>query len=321
VVEIKITEESLSIYEKKVLDFICKYEMIFNKIINTVDHVVINFIEYFEKLIFFIIYLFELTGLIMRYSTFPLHWIWIKLELNKREDKLTDLPLFKLGAHYIYGKPSAGKSTLIYHATLDYAYYTGKTAYTTEMMETVRTDVFGKNYYYHQLFSPSDFFKDGVQVAGFESDRFNMIVYEEMLTKYQQRNNAKKSYNDEVLPMIASMGTQRHQGIDLFYFISQLPRNDIAIMQMLIGYHEPQIKKAFDYKHWLNTGKFRFYIKGWTIKSSEISLLDGYNYKLVNTKRWWYPNKYPEQFKYFNRLNMKDQYDKLEKYKGVEMQA
>jgi hypothetical protein len=280
------------------------------------------FTHVWKTFFLYVAHILTYTGLIMRYSTIPIHWIWIKREMKKSDGyKLEDKPLFQVGGHYIYGKPGAGKSTMTYHAMMDYAYYTGKCAYTTEMMEMPRKDISGKEYYYHQLFQPSDFFAEGVQVTGFDSDRFNVIVYEEMLTKYQQRNNKNRSYNDEVLPMIASMGTQRHQGIDLFYFISQLPRNDIALMQMLKWYHEPKIKKAFDYHHWLQTGKIKFYIKGWYINSYTVSPKGGNDYELKLYEHWFYENIHKEDMQYFNRLNMKDKYAKLKKMKGVPMNA
>lgn len=312
-------EESLYRYEDKVFGFIAKYEQIFNQVVNFLDRVILNLIKAYEKLIFAFISFLNATGKVMRYTTFPFHWIWIKLELNKRHENLKDLPLFQTGAHYIHGRPGAGKSTLIYHAMMDYAYFTGKASYTTEKMELARTDVYGHDYYYHQVFTPDEFYQDGKQIASFDKNRFNVIVFEEMLTRYQQRNNKTKAYNDEVLPMIASMGTQRHQGIDLFYFISQLPRNDIAIMQMLTKYHSPKIKKVFDYKNWLRTGKFSFKIAGWWINTYEINLTSGYEYKLGSKYRWFYKMKHEEDFKYFNRLNMTDEYSKLPKHKRKEM--
>ncbi len=121
------------------------------------------------------------------------------------------MPWFKTGAHYIYGKPGSGKSTFTYHAMMDYAYHTGKCSYTTAMMELPRKDMSGREYYYHQLFNTSDVFADGEQFAGFDSEHFNMVVYEEMLTQYQQRNNSKKAQKDEFLPLVGAMGTQRHK--------------------------------------------------------------------------------------------------------------
>lgn len=308
-------------FETKLFNFIDKYDDKLTRLITLCKKAFIVFLKGYELVFFNLISIFKATGLIMRYSTFPLHWIWIKMELRRPEGNITDLPNFQLGAHYIFGKPGAGKSTFTYHAMMDYARFTGKCSYTTEQMELPRKDVYGQEYYYHQLFEPSDFYQEGEQVNGFNSDRFNMVIYEEMLTKYQQRRNKEKSYNDEVLPMIAAMGTQRHQGIDLFYFISQLPRNDIAIMQMLVGYHEIQIKKAFDYKNWLNTGRIRFYIKGWWVESSKVQITSGNDYKLSKPYRWFYKNKYNDDLKYFNRLNMKADFDKLPKYQGREMKS
>jgi hypothetical protein len=316
------SESQLDVYEHKVFEIINAYQRLINKTLSIVDIAILNTIKLSEKMIFKCVDVVKLTGKLMRYTTFPIHWLWIWWDLNHIEHEgIEDLPTFKVGAHYIYGKPGSGKSTFTYHAMMDYAYHTGKCSYTTASMETPRTDLNGMPYFYHQIFSPSDFFQDGEQVTGFEDERFNFIVYEEMLTQYQQRNNAKKVYNDEVLPMVAAMGTQRHQGIDLFYFISQLPKNDIAIMQMIKGYHEPKIKKGLDYKLWLDTGKIRFKILGWKIKSYIVEPKGGSDYELKPEKTWFYKNKYPEDMKYFNRFNMKQKYAKLEKMKGAKMQA
>lgn len=309
-------------YEKHLFNFINKYEKIFKKIISGIDFVVIKIINFLKYIFYYTSNAIEKLGKIMRYTTFPFHWIWIKIDLKKLEkNNILELRIFEVGAHYIYGKPGAGKSTCIYHAMMDYAYTTGKTSYTTEAMETPRKDLYGREYYYHQTFEPSEFFQDGEQIVSFNSDRHNVIVYEEMLGKYHQRNNNQKSYNNEVLPMIAAIGTQRHQSIDLFYFISQLPKNDISLMQILSWYHEPRIKKAFDYKTWLATGKISFYIKGWYIKSYKVVPKGASDYALTNEIKWFYPCIYQEDMEYFNRLNMQEKYNKLPKHKGGKMYA
>lgn len=309
-------------YESFIFSFVDKYEAVYLKVKYRFSFIIVKIIEVFEAIMFKTLTILGWFGKIARYTTWPMHYIWIKLHFSrlKKIEKLTDLPNFKMGAHYIYGKPSSGKSTFTYHSMMDYAYFTGKTAYTTAMMETPRKDVYGRDFYYHQLFSPSEFYQEGEQIVRFNTQRHNFIVYEEMLAQgMHQRKNKEKSYNDEVLPMISSMGTQRHQGIDLFYFISQLPRSDISIMHMLVGYHQPKIIKRFDYKHWLNTGKFRTYIKGWKVTSHSVAADGGHSYKLKNKFKWFYPNKYPKDFEYFNRLNLQHQYDNLPIHKGVEM--
>lgn len=298
------------------------YQININKIINFLDLLILKFIKIWEIIFFGLVKLISYTQKIMRYTTFPVHWFWIKIELKKtKAATLTNLRLFEMGGHYIYGKPGAGKSTLIYHAMMDYAYYTGKASYTTHYMEKPRNNIFGHEYYYHQVFDPSEFFSKGTQVKAFNTYYFNTIVYEEMLSKYHQRNNSKSSHNNEILPLVASMGGQRHQGIDLFYFISQLPTNDISLMQMLKGYHIPQIKKVFDYKHWLNTGKFKFKIAGWWIESYNISPVGRSDYKLTNHYKWFYPCIYNDDMKYFNRLNLKENYSSLPLHIGSEMKS
>lgn len=314
--------ERLDLYEKKLFNFIIKYKKTLDKINNFFDFIVINFIIVFEKVLFLLASVIDKTSLFMRYTTFPIHWIWLKLQFKKEEEqKLTDLPLFQIGGHYIYGRPGAGKSTSVYHAMMDYAYLTGKTSYTTHMFELPRKDEYGRDYYHHQLFHPSEFFQEGTQVVELDTKKHNVITYEEMLTMYHQRNNKKSSHNDEILPLVSSMGGQRHQGIDLFFFISQLPSNDISLMQMIKWYHEVRIKKGFDYKHWLETGKFKFKIKGWWFESSLIVPNGRSDYKLEKPKKWFYECKYDEDMKYFNRLNLKAHYSNLPKHKGVEMKA
>ena len=309
-------------YETKLFNYISEYHHRLNNVIHFFDRIVLALANGIELIVFSLASLFLLTQKIMRYTTFPIHWFWIKLQLKKeREHKITDLPLFHMGGHYIYGKPKAGKSTSVYHAMMDYAYLTGKTSYTTHQMELPRKNVFGRDYYYHQLFDPSEFFSEGEQIASFDTRRHNVVVYEEMLGRYHQRNNNKSSHNDEILPLVASMGGQRHQGLDLFYFISQLPTNDISLMQMINWYHEVKIKKGFDYSYWLETGKFRFIIKGWHFLSSKIQVDGRANYKLDNGVKWFYPCKYYEDMKFFNPLNLQKIYQKLPKHKGVMMES
>lgn len=299
-------------YEQYVFDFIDKYAKRVRKIQKSITVSFFAVINLLEIITNFAVDQADNLYALGRQMTRPLHYIWIWGWLYKIKSKDTTPPIFETGAHFIYGLPAAGKSTMTYHAMMDYAYQTGKTAYTTEQMEIPRTDLDGEEYYYHQVFDPSDFFSDGIQTHSFDDDK-NFIVYEEMLTKYNARNNNQKVYNSEVIPMIGSMGTQRHQGIDLFFFISQQPKADTQIMNMLAGYHEPRIRKVFDYDNWLKTGKFGFRIKGWWITSSKIVRTGADGYRIQRVKRWFYENKFDEHFKYFNRLNMKAKYDALPK--------
>lgn len=309
-------------YENKIFNIIEKYSKIFNLVINFLNSVFLKLVTTSEKLIFGFITIISKTGLLMRYSTYPLHWIWIKWDIKKFDTSdIKELPLFQLGSHYIYGLPKAGKSTFTYHAMMDYAYLTGKTSYTTHPMELPRKNVFGHDYFYHQHFRPEDNFIDGKQEYAFDTKHHNVIVYEEMIGDYHQRNNSKNSHNNEILPLVASMAGQRHQGegIDLFIFISQLPGNDISIMQMLAGYHIPRIVKRFDYKHWLNTGKYKWSIKGWKVESYKIQVTGRHDYKLIDKVNWFYDFKYEDDFKYFNKFNLSDRFKNKKILKAREM--
>ena len=309
-------------YEEKVFELTDRYESFLNKIANFYQKIIYLIFNGIKMGFYFALEALEKFGKVIRYTTFPLHWIWIKLHFRswRTEERLEDLPIFEVGAHYVHGLPKSGKSTFSYQAMMEYAYHTGKTSYTTAMMELPRKNMFGVEYYLHQLFTADEFYIDGEQVVRFNTHRHNMVVYEEVLAQgMHQRNNNKKSYNDVVLPMIAAMGTQRHQGIDLFYFISQLPRGDISLMHMLAGYHIPKIRKTFDYKNWLQTGQFRMKIKGWHMISYKVTPTSGHDYKLVNKRKWFYKCSHYEEFEYFNRLNMQEHYKNLPMHKGVEM--
>lgn len=307
-------------YEKRLFNIVNKYKKIVDNIMNSIELLAFFIIDLTKKIVYGYVKFIDYISIIGRFMTVPFHWIWIFYDLKFGKMNPIEYPIFDVGGHYIYGKPGSGKSTLTYHAMMEYAYMTGKCALTTEQMEMPREKLNGSSYFYHQVFKPSDIFVEGQQVASFP-EGFNFIVYEEMLTKYNQRNNKQSAYNNEVIPMIGAMGTQRHQGIDLFYFISQLPVTDVQIMLMLKGYHVPKIVKKFDYKHWLMTGKYKFKIKGWKVISYQIVPKSGNDYDLVKTSKWFYPCSLPKDMKYFNRLNMKSKYEalsemKLEAYKA-----
>ena len=89
--------DKVQCYENKILKFIYKYEVVFQKYISFHDRFFIAVIEGFEKLVFGLLDLIAFFSKIARYSTYPLHWIWIKIFLKQlQKEKLTDLPIFKL---------------------------------------------------------------------------------------------------------------------------------------------------------------------------------------------------------------------------------
>ena len=133
-------------YEERLIKKIKNYEVFLNKIISFYDNCLLKIIDFLKSASYKLLDLISKFGKFMRYSTYPLHWIWIKIHLAmfNQEDKLEDLPIFKLGAHYIYGLPKCGKSTIIYQAMMEYAFHTGKNSYTTANMEIPRKNIYGE---------------------------------------------------------------------------------------------------------------------------------------------------------------------------------
>lgn len=315
--------EWVETYEDKIFKWIDIYEDKLYQMFGIWQELVYSFIYFLELIFIALTSIGDSVYYIGRYITFPLHWVWIFLWdwLNKKEFDFMGLPFNEIGTHFWYGPPGVGKSTVIYHKNLERGHHTGKAAYTTVQMEEPRTDLDGSEYYLNQVFDPSDMFQNGEQMYSWDPN-FDVIVYEEVLTKYNQRNNSEKTYKDEVLPMIAAMGTQRHQDIEIFDFISQIPTIDIQIVLMLVGYHVPRIRKVFDYANWLKTGQFRFKIAGWHIESYKIIPLGGNNYKLSDKPRkYFYPCTLQDEMQYFKRLNMKDAFKSKPKLIAKEMFA
>lgn len=309
-------------YETKVFNSLDRYEKKLISIIVFYRKVILRFIAIIDLFFRTVANLLNKLYKIARYSTIPLHWLWIFITLRKMvEDQpdFMDLPFNKNGAHYWYAKPGEGKSTCVFHKNMEHAYLTGKAAYTTVQMERPRTRRDGTKFVYNQVFDPNELFVEGKQIKAWDK-RFNKVVFEEILTQgFNHRLNNQSSYKDIVIPMIASMSAQRHQGIEIFDFISQLPKTDIQIMQMLTYYHRPKIKKKFDYVHWLQTGKFRFTIKGWKIKTYEIMLTGAADYEIVPYKTYFYPCTLHDDMEFFEQFNLKKNFDSLETMKGVTM--
>jgi len=81
-------------YEDKLFSFIHKYKIVIDFIIEIFDIIFIKLGLVFEYVFFNLAKLFTHTQRPMRYTTFPIHWIWLRKELKfQNEDKLTDLPM------------------------------------------------------------------------------------------------------------------------------------------------------------------------------------------------------------------------------------
>jgi hypothetical protein len=278
------------------------------------------------------LFLKEISDLIMgfypiaRLITFPMHWIWIAVWNYFSETPEARELLNKEGTHYITALAGGGKSTLAWQKMYDYGKMTGKCSYVTTEMEKVKYDEMGKPFVRHIHFRPSDFygleisekfdengkpikeFKQGVQKKRFNKDLATCLVFDEMHYLNNNRLNGTKENKQSFIPMINSFVLQRHAGMKWILVLSQMPKNDTQIMNILTGYHRIQIKKGFSYSKWLEDGLFRKVIKGWKIHSFEVKVENDY-LKLVTTKKWF--KTATVDFSDFETLNMKTSLEHL----------
>ena len=66
-------------YEQKVYEKIDRYEAFLKNVFTKVESILFKAIKVFKAAVFKIIDLFESYGRFMRYTTFPLHWIYLQI--------------------------------------------------------------------------------------------------------------------------------------------------------------------------------------------------------------------------------------------------
>lgn len=243
-----------------------------------------------------------------RYSTFPLHWIWIALYFYINTYSVSREPLDEHGSHYISGLPGDGKSTLMWQKIHDYAKMTGKCAYITTEMEKVKYDELGQAYLNHIPFKLEEFFGKrnpddpfGSQLKRFNSDLACCLAVDELHFYNNNRNNRSGAYNAIFIPFINNIVLMRHLKIHWILLSSQMPKNDTQIMSILKSYNEVKIKKGFVYSKWLEDGKFTRRVKGWRVRTYSVSTSTDY-LKLEKRKRWF--KRCTVDFSDFESLNM-----------------
>lgn len=241
---------------------------------------------------------------IARFTTIPLNKIWIfgwiySIKRGHEGGELLDVD----GVHYISALPGGGKSSLMYAKVKDYARQTAKASYITTMMEKPKWDSEGR-YVNHRYFTLKEFYQDGEQIKTFNTKYFNNLIVDEFHLLNNNRKNKEKAYNAVFLPFINSLVVMRHMGIKKVLISSQMYKNDSQLMQLIKYYHQVKVRKGFDYKGWLKTGKFKFTILGWYITSfTATQENNGFTLQKVKT---WYKKCNPEYLVDFETLSMKN---------------
>lgn len=311
--------ERLDEISEKVISYADVFDKYFSKIFDPIERYIIHSFDLIG------VFLNKLGKDIMkyykqaRYLTIPFHYVWIWLWEYFYRNKDLKEPTNEIGVHYVTALAGQGKSTFLWQKMHDYARMTGKCSYVTTEMEKLKYDDDGNPYVHHIHFRPEDFFgpkedangdesKLGYQKKRFNSNLACSIVYDEMHVLNNNRLNSTRENKQVFIPMISSFVTQRHFGINWIIIASQQPRNDNQIMNILVGYHQVKIKKAFIYKDWLKDGLFIKRIKGWTVRSFNVKATDT-SLQLISRKRWF--KKATASFDDFESLNMKNTLDHI----------
>lgn len=252
---------------------------------------------------------------LIRYTTYPFNYFWIKhyhsIHVKKGEHTFLDEP----GVHMVVGSMGAGKSSSVFYNIMNDLNNTGKGSYINTQLEKAKKDFDNEEYVYNRLFKLEEFFKDGKQIRAFNTDSFDKIVLDELHYYLNQRQNKTKNYNNVFLPLLKQITNMRHDGIKKVILLSQQPYFDSQVMNVVTYYHKVKIKKGLLYYFWLFTGvniNKSYGIKGWKFETQVIQQGQINNDKRAFTK-WFY--KYDNKsyiLDDFETLNMKDRKEKKE---------
>lgn len=259
---------------------------------------------------------------VARWTTIPFSWLWLKF-LKSRTKKI--LPVFEEGTHLVFALQGGGKSSGAYEFIEELRLRTGLGSYVNVLMEKPRYDPVGKYYYrFHKVFKEEDFW--GLKHTGEYSDkgdpiytstqrmqfdpRFRNVVIDELLSTFNHRNNKSGQYNEVFIGMMKGIAHQRHQGIDRFYFCSQIDTTDIQLMSIFKYTHAIKVHLDVTYPEWLKSGKLSRHIQGWWINSSHRET-NKRGKEIIRSKRYYLKRTFIE--KYFETKNMSHEYKKLQK--------
>lgn len=307
------TERFTNKYIEKVNNFTKKYTKTLYKFLECILKIKLFLVKLINMFINLCVEISKaLYNPLVRYITFPFHklWIlgWIEL-IYKGKDKTMPFPK---GMKYIQSKQGGGKSSFMYHFTKWHWDLTGKGSYINVSMEKPKFTYDQKLYVENYLFILDDFFENGEMVYRFETEKNSCVIIDEFQQENSYRRNKTSLYLERMEGMEKFMTGLRHQHMDHVWVASQLNKNDITVMQLLVAYYTVKVKKGFDYKKWLEDGKFRITIQGWKMQEKHIDTQSGI-VKLIDGKKFYIPRKF--DLDDFETLNKKGQYAKLPVYK------
>ena len=249
----------------------------------------------------------------IRTLTRPLHKIWIWAWLNSLYREQEQYPFNKPGVYIICGEPGAGKSSLAFEIMTRTLKKTGKGSYINTAIENpkVNSNTF-QTYLYHPKYQLTDFFQKGKILKWPNQYKFSAIHIDEIHRELQYRQNQSSEYMDIFKGLMEYAVGIRHYIGHMFCY-TQMDKVDTQMMSLgANNILNVQIKKGFNYRLWLETGKFEITILGWNL-SFYIATQSGGTWNKVKTHETFLKRTFClEEFNTYNlRKNLKDvEFDK-----------
>jgi hypothetical protein len=161
------------------------------------------------------------------------------------------------------GPPGCGKSLAAYLTITESANETGKAAFVNTKFERAQPDENGRKFKIHRYFTMDELFDVktengnfiGYQKRGFRSKYYRSIVYDEVHTIFNNRQNRTKEYMLLFVPFMRNMVTYRHEGFHSIFLLTQLTQ-DVQLMSISNYIHKPETIMDINYERWIETGKF-----------------------------------------------------------------
>lgn len=245
----------------------------------------------------------------VRYCTFPWHFIWILGFIIGSKTAFKPLIYDKDGIHIIIGGPGCGKSSLLYYLMERIRILFGKPSYINSMMEKPRlSEDRSYRFIYHVLYKFTDFWNSRRMIKVPNHKICGSLGIDEGHRELNYRENGTSEYNDKFIPFIKYAVLVRKY-IKKIYITTQMGKVDTQLMALAESITQPRIDIGFDYPDWLiESGIFKFKILGFYIDVYGKDINGDKTTKPISS--FYIKNEYAD-FDYFDTYAESDAYDHL----------
>ncbi|MDY0277168.1 MAG: hypothetical protein RBQ97_03690 [Acholeplasma sp.] len=247
-----------------------------------------------------------------RFLTWPLHKIWTYyyVKIVKRKKEEYDIIDSTEGLQIISGNTGSGKSTLGFDIIEKDLLLNNKPWYVNTLIEKPRYYTPLEAYVRFHRYIPFNKVWSDYKMKLQLSNDYGGYLLDELHRIFDYRLNQTNEYLSKFVPFRDySVLIRKH--IKKIVGLTQMDRLDIQLMYLVKLWHKPRIDIGFDYEDWLiETGLFRFKIKGWFIDTYVVDTSNPSN-MLILYKTWY--RKSSANFDYFDTYAFNDVYNHLPK--------